>query len=50
MKEFCACCGSIRLAFGKGVLGGTGFLVVLGVIIMYGQTVYLPVAHHMELI
>jgi len=38
------------LTFGRGVLGGIGFLVVPGVIIMYGQTVYLPVAHRMELI
>jgi hypothetical protein len=50
MREFCAWCGSIRLAFGSGVLGGIGFVFMLGVVIMYGQTVYLPVAHHMELI
>jgi hypothetical protein len=50
MREFSAWCGSIELAFGRGVLGGIGLLVVLGVIIMYGQTVYLPVAHRMELI
>jgi preprotein translocase subunit Sss1 len=50
MREFCACCESIRLALGMGVQGRIGFLVVLGVIIMCGQTVYLPVAHRMELI
>jgi len=50
MREFCAWCGSIRLAFGRGVLGGIGFLVVLGVIMMHRQTVYLPVTCRMELI
>jgi hypothetical protein len=50
MGEFFAWCGSITLTIGRGVLGGIGFLIVLGVIIVYGQTVYLPVVHHMELI
>jgi hypothetical protein len=50
MRLLCALCGSINLTFGRGVLGGMGFLVMRGVIIMYGQTVYLPIAHRMELI
>jgi hypothetical protein len=41
MKEFYVWCGSVRLAFGSGVLGRVMLLVVIGVLIKYRQCIFL---------